>query len=223
MAGSEFIETLTKHFEEAADPENAVLQKAYMKDRFEFFGIKTERRRAITKAHFRKYEIQDHGQLREIVMTLWALPRREFQYAAQEWLYHCRKIWTADTIGLIEHCITHKSWWDTVDYLSTYGAGAWFNKYPAGKQNISGAWNRSPNIWLNRCSILFQLKYKEKTDTAILSDHMLQLSQSKEFFIQKAIGWALREYSKKDPAWVKRFINQHKLAALSVREGSKYL
>jgi 3-methyladenine DNA glycosylase AlkD len=223
MSGTKpFIDGLTKHFRAAADPENAAFQKAYMKDQFEFFGIKTGQRRIITKDHFRLHALKDHEQLEEITKKLWELPQREYHYAGQELLYHYKKIWTDDTIGLIEYCITHQSWWDTVDYLSTYGAGNWFVKYPARAEKITHSWNRSNNMWLNRCSILFQLKYKGNTDPRLLSNYIMTLSGSKEFFIQKAIGWALREYSKTDPAWVRQFIKDHTLAALSVREGSKY-
>jgi 3-methyladenine DNA glycosylase AlkD len=223
MSGpSRFIDALTNRFEAAADPGNAVFQKAYMKDQFEFYGIKTEQRRTITKDHFRLHALKDYQQLEEIVRKLWALPQREYQYAGQELLWHNKAIWTAETVQLIEFCITHRSWWDTVDCLSTYGAGNWFVKYPGKTAKISKQWNRSENMWLNRCSILFQLKYKGNTDTRLLSNYIIQLSGSKAFFIQKAIGWALREYSKTDPAWVRQFIKDHRLAALSVREGSKY-
>ncbi len=218
-----FIQALTRRFREAADPANAVFQKAYMKDQFEFFGIKTEARRAITKAHFKNYPLTDVQTLHETVTLLWQLPQREYQYAAQELLHHYRKIWREDTIELIEYCLTHKSWWDTVDYLSTYGAGLGFREYPGKVAEITKRWNHSSNMWLNRASILFQLKYKAGTDVSLMAIYIRNLSHSKEFFIQKAIGWALREYSKTDPGWVKEFIRDHKLAALSIREGSKYL
>jgi 3-methyladenine DNA glycosylase AlkD len=224
MSGpKQFISVLTKRFREASDPENAVFQKAYLKDQFEFFGIKTEQRRIITKSHFQQHPIHDYKDLEEIVTELWRLPQREYQHAGQELLYYCKNIWTADTIRLIEYCITHQSWWDTVDYLSTYGAGHWLTKHAANTGKISRAWNRSDNMWLNRCSLLFQLKYKDNTDTGLLANYIINLSGSKEFFIRKAIGWALREYSKTDPAWVGNFIQHHKLAPLSVREGSKYI
>lgn len=218
-----YILPLTMAFEAAADPGNAVFQKAYMRDQFEFFGLKTDTRREITRNYFNSFSPSDHDLLEQIVRELWALPQREYQYAAQELLHHHKKIWTEKTISLIEFCITHRSWWDTVDYLNSYGTGVFFQKFPKQREKITGRWNRSDNIWLNRGSLLFQLKYKEKTDTELLSKYIISLSASKEFFIQKAIGWILREYSKKDPAWVRRFVQNNKLAPLSVREGSKYL
>jgi 3-methyladenine DNA glycosylase AlkD len=218
-----YIKPLTKAFKAAADPGNAVFQKAYMREQFEFFGLKTESRREITKNYFRSNKIEHYDTLVQVVKELWALPQREYQYAAQELLEYNKKIWTEETIRLIEHCITHKSWWDTVDTLNAYGSGIYFQNYPQKTKSITSAWNRSNNIWLNRSSLLFQLKYKDKTDTELLSRYIRNLSGSKEFFIQKGIGWILREYSKTDPEWVRTFIKENKLAGLSVREGSKHL
>jgi 3-methyladenine DNA glycosylase AlkD len=218
-----FIVSLAKAFKTAADPSNAVFQKAYMRDQFAFFGIKTEIRRQITKDHFRKFEIGDHATLETVVKHLWALPQREYQYAAQELMVYHKKLWTGKTIKLIEYSIVHKSWWDTVDYLNSYGSGMYFQKFPESKEVITSGWNMSGNIWLNRSSLLFQLKYKTDTDTELLGRYIKNLSSSKEFFIQKAIGWVLREYSKTNAAWVRDFIRNNKLAALSVKEGSKYL
>jgi 3-methyladenine DNA glycosylase AlkD len=218
-----YIKPLTKAFKAAVDPGNAVFQKAYMREQFEFFGLKTESRREITKNYFRSNKIEHYHTLVQVVKELWTLPQREYQYAAQELLEYNKKIWTERVIQLIEHCITHKSWWDTVDFLSSYGSGIYFQNYPQTIKIVTAAWNTSNNIWLNRSSLLFQLKYKDKTDTELLSRYIRNLSGSKEFFIQKGIGWILREYSKTDPEWVKKFIKENKLAGLSVREGSKYL
>jgi 3-methyladenine DNA glycosylase AlkD len=218
-----YIKPLTRAFKAAADPGNAVFQKAYMRDQFDFFGLKTDTRREITKNYFRSNKIDDYDTLEHVVKELWSLPQREYQYAAQELLEYYKNIWTEETIKLIEHCITHKSWWDTVDYLNAYGSGIYFLKYPGSMKTITSAWNRSHNIWLNRSSLLFQLKYKDKTHTELLGRYIRNLSGSKEFFIQKAIGWILREYSKTNAAWVRTFIKENKLAGLSVREGSKYL
>jgi 3-methyladenine DNA glycosylase AlkD len=218
-----FIRPLRSAFEKAADPGNALFQTAYMREQFMFFGIKTEERRSITKTYFRQVPMLSPEELHTVVKQLWLLPQREFQYAAQELIEHHKKSWDRDTILLIEYCITHKSWWDTVDYLSATLAGAWFRKFPADTKTIPAQWNRSADMWLNRSSLLFLLKYKKETDTAMLATYIKRLSGSKEFFIQKAIGWILREYSKTDPVWVKKFVEGNKLAALSVREGTKYI
>lgn len=217
------IERLRKDFRSAADPANAVFQKAYMRDQFDFFGLKTETRREITKNCFREMPFDNYEALEPAVKELWQFPQREYQYAGQELLVHHKKLWTKNTVKLIEYCIVHKSWWDTVDYLNSYGSGHYFQKYPEAREKISATWNRSDNIWLNRSSLLFQLKYKDKTDTQLLAKYILHLAGSKEFFIQKAIGWVLREYSKTDPVWVRDFIRSNRLATLSAKEGSKYI
>ena len=136
-----FIVTLSKAFKAAADPANAVFQKAYMREQFEFFGIKTDIRRQITKEQFRRMEIPDHATLETVVKDLWALPQREYQYAAQELIVHHKKLWTQETIVLMEHCIVHKSWWDTIDYLNSYGSGMFFQKFPDVRNEITARWN----------------------------------------------------------------------------------
>ena len=216
-----YIKSLQKAFLKSADPSIAEGQSAYMKNLFPFHGIKTDLRRKITKDHFNSYSLLDEKTLYEIVYELWLLPQREYQYTAVELIHFHRKIYSIHTIECIEYCITHKSWWDTVDALNTLGAGIYFEKFPAGIKEITGRWNASTNMWLNRSSLLFQLKYKSNTDPALLSSYIINLSASKEFFIRKAIGWILREYAKTDPGWVKKFVAQHSISSLSSREALK--
>jgi len=216
-----YIKPLSKAFEKAADPIVAEGQKAYMKNHFPFFGMKTEIRRGITSAHFKTQGLLDENSLYTVIYELWSLPQREFQYAAVELLHFHRKIFSRETIGCIEYCLTNKSWWDTVDALNTLGAGIYFEKFPDRIKTITGRWNRSNDIWLNRSSLLFQLKYKSGTDLELLSKYIVRLSTSKEFFIRKAIGWVLREYAKTDPQWVQKFVIENQLSPLSKKEALK--
>ena len=217
-----YIKPLRKAFELIADKDMAKGKQAYMKNLFPFFGIKTDDRRTITKAYFKEKGLLDETTLYEVVRELWELPNREYQYAGQELLHFHRKTFTIDTIKCIEHCITHKSWWDTVDALNTLAAGVYFEKFPKKISSITGRWNRSDDIWLNRSSLLFQLKYKQKTDTTLLASYIETLAPSKEFFIRKAIGWILREYAKTNPDWVREFVDSHsELSGLSKREALK--
>ncbi|MBS1655677.1 MAG: DNA alkylation repair protein, partial [Bacteroidetes bacterium] len=119
------------------------------------------------------------------------------------------------------YCITHKSWWDSVDQMASDCTGPFFLMYPELTKEVTGKWNRSNNIWLQRSSILFQKAYRVKTDTALLTKYILYCKGSDEFFVRKAIGWALREYSKTDPGWVVKFCKQNKLHPLSHREALK--
>lgn len=223
MALHPYIKPLKKAFELVADKDIAKGQQAYMKDQFPFFGIKATERRIISQAHFKSHGLLEETELYEVVEALWELPMREYQYAGQELLQFHRKRFTVHTIHCLEHCITHKSWWDTVDALNAYGTGIYFEKFPEKIQTVTAGWNRSDNMWLNRSSLLFQLKYKHRTDTELLSSYIEHLAGSKEFFIRKAIGWILREYAKTNPDWVREFVDAHDLSGLSRREALKWI
>lgn len=123
----------------------------------------------------------------------------------------------------MEELITSKSWWDTVDTLAQKAVGKIARSFPDVIEENIEFWNDSDHLWLQRSAILFQLKYKEQTNEDLLYRYIITHSQSKEFFIQKAIGWALREYSKTNPDSVRQFMEKHPLSKLSVREGSKYI
>jgi 3-methyladenine DNA glycosylase AlkD len=121
--------------------------------------------------------------------------------------------------------ITQKSWWDTVDYLAVNHLGTALQNDKKRQYSYSDQLINSQNVWLRRSAILFQLKYKERTDFDLLQAHILKTISESEFFIRKAAGWALREYSKTNPSAVRQFIQdyQGQLSRLTIREGSKYL
>lgn len=213
------IEELAK----LANAENAIAMKAYIKNQFNFFGIKTPERRMILKECIRGNAIKNKSELNDIAKELWTQPERELQYCAIEILMAYKKLWEEDTIEIIEYCLTNKSWWDTVDPLSYDCAGSYFKSNPPLIIDITGRWNRSENKWLKRSSLLFQKNYKNETDSSLLAKYILHLSSSPEFFIQKAIGWILREYAKTNPDWVRKFVGETQLASLSQREALKHL
>ena len=137
-----------------------------------------------------------------------------------------RGVWQSDSQlqSLFEYMITHKSWWDTVDFISSSLVHHWWKMDPDLLDNcLASQWNQSNNMWLNRTSIIYQLRRKNSTDYNILSAHILAHSQSNEFFIQKAIGWALREYAKINTKWVQDFVATHELKPLSKREALKQI
>ena len=150
------------------------------------------------------------------------MPEREFQYLAIDYMEKVIDLFKADDIFRIEELLVKKSWWDSVDAINKI-LGHIAMKYPQLKEDTISRWIKSDNIWLVRISIIFQLKYKEKTDTEFLSKAIKYNSGTKEFFIDKAIGWALREYSKTNKEWVRDFIENNQLSKLSIREGSKYI
>jgi 3-methyladenine DNA glycosylase AlkD len=126
-------------------------------------------------------------------------------------------------INLFEFMIIHKSWWDTIDFIAPKLVGRYFNLYPNKRDSTIQKWLASNNIWLQRSSILFQLNYKDELDKEFLSYIINSLLDSKEFFINKAIGWILRQHSKIDPVWVKEFVNNTKLDRLSHKEALKLI
>lgn len=216
-----YIQPIAELFEEYADKEYAIGAKAYMRNQFEFFGLKAALRRTISKEYL-KNGLPPEDQLQKIITELWQFPQREFQYFGISLIAAFKKQWSTDFIPLIEFMITHKSWWDTVDGIASEITGPFFAKQPALIKKITGNWNGSKNFWMQRSSLLFQLKYKNQTDVQLLSKYIARLSASKEFFIQKAIGWVLREYSKTNPEWVIDYVDQNFLAALSKREALKH-
>jgi len=145
------------------------------------------------------------------------------QYVAIELLFRMRKQADIQTIELYEWLMLHKSWWDTVDYISPNLVGNLFVKFPEIRNVSIKKWMDSKNFWLQRSCLLFQLKYKAKTDDQMLFDLCTRLSTEKEFFIRKAIGWSLREYAKANPSVVKKFVEDTMLSGLSRREALKHL
>lgn len=214
----ETIIELRQAYEGHRDPETARAMEAYMRDQYPFLGVKAPMRREVMNAFFKL-----HSPRKEWVEPLWALPEREFACVAIDILVKVRKTLVPEDIALIEHCIVTNSWWDTVDGLASNVVGYLFDRYPTLRDEYAPKWASSDNMWLNRTAILFQLGYKGKTDEARLYDYIRQHAGSTPFFIQKAIGWALREYSKTNPESVVRFIEEHDLKPLSRREGLKWL
>lgn len=218
-----YLMPLTSLFQENSDGDIAFYMKKYMKGQYDYFGIKAPERRELKKAFLQKYGFPENRFLNEIVRECWALPEREYQYFIMEVLERSAKKAEKDRIELYEFMIINKSWWDTVDYIASNLVGTHFLKYPELIKPVTERWMKSGNMWLQRTALLFQLKYKKKTDIVLMADYIDRLQGSKEFFINKAIGWILREYSKTDGEWVREFVKLHHLAPLSHREALKWM
>jgi 3-methyladenine DNA glycosylase AlkD len=225
MTGDNYIETYLEELKEVlaehADPEKAEKMEDYMQNNFKFFGIQATPRRKLTRKLLRQENRPDYEQLPAVIKELWELPEREFQYVGWELVERYTNHFTLGIIELLEYMIVNKSWWDTVDMIAKKLVGEYFKQFPDQKENYIDKWLMSDNIWLQRTAILFQLGYKEETDVELLFAVIEKLQDSEEFFIQKAIGWALREYSKLEPELIKDFIANHDLSSLSEREGLK--
>ena len=215
------VEELVKELKAVANPDDAVAMKAYMKNKFEFLGVKTLARRKLAKAFFKQQTdfVIDWNFINEA----WNNPYRELQYAALDYLEIRKKLLTPSDLPRLKKLAQTKSWWDTIDFLDRL-VGSIITRFPETKETIL-AWSCDEDIWLRRLAIDHQLLRKEKTDMELLEKILVNNLGRTEFFINKAIGWALRDYSKTNPDWVRDFIERYRaeMAALSIREGSKYL
>ena len=215
------VEELVKKLKTVANPDNAVAMKAYMKNKFEFLGVKTPARRKLAKAFFKQQT--DSVIDWDFINESWSNPYRELQYAVLDYLESRKKLLIPSDLSRLKKLAQTKSWWDTIDFLDRL-VGSIIARFPETKEIIL-AWSRNEDIWLRRLAIDHQLLRKEETDTELLEKILVNNLGQTEFFINKAIGWALRDYSKTNPDWVRDFIERHQaeMAALSIREGSKYL
>lgn len=217
-----YVTSLKTLFEQNANPAQAAPMKKYMRDQFEYLGIKTPQNAALQKEFFTKHGLPALADLDTVLRDLWSLPQREFQYVAVGLLGRFNQQVPAKFIRTIEYMLVTKSWWDTVDSLSG-SVGVLFKRFPDVREKYLAKWRASDNFWLRRMTILFQLGYKKETDFDLLCEIIRENLDSKEFFINKAIGWSLRQYARIDPNAVKKFVNSTPLHPLSRREALKHL
>lgn len=229
---------IIEEFRQYKNEENAEKQAAYLRHQFEFIGLKTSERRLLAK-DFLKEKKADKQIDWELVFEFWNLPEREFQYLALDYLHQMKKWLIFDDMEKIKKLTVSKSWWDTVDALDELVGHLLLTGRKQATENDSTAyeqvktlvkeWAQAENFWLRRIAIDCQLSFKNQTDLELLSynieKNLLGSSFADEFFITKAIGWALRDLAKTNSAWVIKFIEEHenKMAKLSIREASKHL
>lgn len=213
---SQFISEIDLAFDVLRNSENAIWMTKYMRNQFPYLGIQKPERHAVFVDLYKKYGFKEDWW--SVSNTLFSRKEREFQYVAMDFLQKKSKDWDDRIPELVESWILQSPWWDVVDVLSPKILGPYFLRYPKQKEYWLHRWMTSNNFWLQRACVLFQLLYKSNTDTSLLSNVILELSSSKEFFIQKAIGWSLRQYARTDANWVIHFVENHQLAALSRRE-----
>lgn len=206
--------------------EQAEKMSAYMLNKFKHIGIRTPERRKIFRAFFKEYKKEQEKSEKidwDFINNCWKNEYRELQYSALDYLQAVKDILTDKDIPKLKTLALSKSWWDTIDYLDMIIGGIAL-KYPKVNDTIL-KWSTDENIWLRRIAIDHQLLRKEKTNAELLEKIIKNNFGQTEFFINKAIGWALRDYSKTNPKWVSDFIekNKDKMAKLSIKEGSKYI
>ncbi len=220
---NEYITTLENEFKAQANDVIAIQQKAYMRNQFEFYGMPAKTRREAQKPFLVKAYLPEKKELHLLVKTLWEKPQRDYQMFAIDLMLKYVKRLDKEDIELLEYMVTQKSWWDSVDVVADKLMGAYFKSYPEEREKYVNKWLQSENIWLQRSALLFQLKYKNDLDTKLLSHCINSLLGSKEFFINKAIGWVLRQYSKTNPNWVVDFVSKTHLSPLSKKEALRLI
>jgi 3-methyladenine DNA glycosylase AlkD len=218
-----YLEKAQKVFTAQSNQELAEGMSKYMRYLFPYLGLKKPLRASLTKDFFAQHALPKIDEWEDVVKELYALEEREYQYLAMDICEKMKKHWTIGTLDLFEWMILNKSWWDSVDSIASKLVGHYFKKFPDHKREITSAWNEHENFWLRRSSIIFQLSYKEQTDEKLLFAHCLNCIHEQEFFIRKAIGWALRQHARINPNAVKYFVNNHPFSNLSKREALKHL
>lgn len=209
-------------FENMQDQNQALSMAQYMKNQFVFYGIPTPQRRKLYK-DFLKQE-KKHKQIDWDFLDLcYQDPHREFQYFVCDYLKMFQNQLVYEDIQHMKVYIKDKQWWDSIDNFDTI-----IGQIGLTDQRVDDLmleWSLDDDFWLRRLAIDHQLGRKEKTNTILLEEILVNNLNSHEFFINKAIGWILRDYSKTNPQWVRDFIQQYheKMAKPSIKEGSKYI
>ncbi|MFG1964270.1 DNA alkylation repair protein [Nonomuraea sp. NPDC049028] len=211
---------------EAAEPEKAATMRAYMKSDMPFLGVQAVRRRAVLRRVFSAHRIGTAPEWRRAVLGLWREAEyREERYAAIDLTgyHHYREFQTLYTVPMYEEMIVSGAWWDLVDELATHRIGGLLTAFPDSMRPLMLDWARDGDLWKRRTAILSQNRFKARTDTALLYACIEPSLSDNDFFARKAIGWALREYAKTNPAEVVRYVRAKGISGLSRREALRNL
>ncbi|MEO3872399.1 DNA alkylation repair protein [Nonomuraea sp. B12E4] len=212
--------------QEVAQPDKAEAMRAYMKSPMPFLGAQAVPRRAALRRVFAEHRLESAPDWRRAVLTLWREAEfREERYAAIELSgYHLyREYQTLYTVPMYEEMVVTGAWWDLVDELATHRVGGLLATYPDSMRPLMLEWAHDSDLWKRRTSILCQNRFKRRTDTALLYACIEPSLSDNDFFARKAIGWALREYAKTNPAEVLRYVRAKGISGLSRREALKNL
>ncbi|MGE5830343.1 MAG: DNA alkylation repair protein, partial [Micromonosporaceae bacterium] len=199
------LERLVAAYRAAAEPERAVAMRAYMRDQFPFLGLPAPRQRTLAREVLAGLPAPAEADLRAVALGCWALPEREFQYFAGGWLRRHVRACSPGFLDTARQLIVTKSWWDTVDTLAAHVVGPLVTRHPELVSTMD-VWAVEDNLWLARTALLHQLGRREQTDAARLFRYCLAQAGHRDFFIRKAIGWALRDYAKAAPETVRTFV-----------------
>ncbi|MCJ8289963.1 MAG: DNA alkylation repair protein [Crocinitomicaceae bacterium] len=221
MTVRELINYLESRFERIQDRAKAEKMRAYMKDKSPFYGISAPDRITLQREWFELVK-KHQPNFWVLIRELWEKDEREYQLVAVDLLKkRPKKDYSIEDWSELEWVLTQKSWWDTVDLIASNSVGTYFLQFPDMRDEIIDSWRKSDDFWLNRTCLIFQLKYKGKADFDLLKSLIAEFEWNQEFFIQKAIGWSLRQHSKFDPQGVKAYLDTSDLKGLALREASR--
>lgn len=217
-----YVDLIRRTYLDAGDPVRAEGQRAYMRHQFDYCGLRASEWMALNKGIFSQHGMFTGKELKEFVMLCYDQEYRELHYAGIDMMQYMLKMQDTSWIRVLEKCITTQSWWDSVDWLAKL-TGIHFMRFPELQKEYAYKWIEGNNMWLQRVAIIHQLLYKAKTDEKLLFEMIRRKADSKEFFIQKACGWALRQHAKTYPEAVRRFLKKQSVSTLTMREAKKQL
>lgn len=219
-----FVNTIRAELTAQAEPERAVKMAAYMKTDQPFYGVQSKPCQAIFRAALKAHPITTQADYEAIIWELWHGTHREEMYQALRVAEHVKPFRNIDSWHIYEQLVHEATWWDTLDWIAGTLVGLLVVKHRALESRLI-AWRTDAHLWTRRASLLAHLKHKHKTNVPLMAETILLLANETDFFIRKAIGWILREYSKTDAVWVTRFVSENEaiLSNLSKREAMKVI
>lgn len=222
---SEACEFVQGELRKLADPDKASVMAAYMKTTQPFWGVQKPDRVPVARELGRRFRAHSAAEVRETVERLWSLPHREAKYLATDYAMAHKKLIALELLPLYETMIRTGAWWDLVDPVAIHLVGAVYRGEPKTVAGLLDRWIDDGDLWIRRSAIIAQIRHKALTDERRLFRYCRKRAREPEFFVRKAIGWALREYSYHAPEAVEKFLIDHRdeLSGLSLREGSKQL
>lgn len=208
-----------------ADPDRAMAMRSYQRDQFPFFGVASPAVAAVWREVVRSRPAPDEADVLTAARGLWDLDEREHQYAGMKLLRRYVRRLSTEALPAVAWCLTTKAWWDTVDDLAQNVVGPLVLADRERLRPVLDRWVAGDDRWLARTAILHQNTYKAATDQQQLFTYCLLRAGDTDFFVRKAIGWALRQHARTDPDAVAAFVDDHvaDLSTLSVREATKHL
>ena len=219
----QILQALQAAFEKASVPENTLPMEKYMKFHFHYYGIKSPERRAIFREVIKSQGLPPKEKYKTEVLALMNHPKREMHYSAIDLALKCQKKYSdVSDIDYISELLDTNAWWDSVDVIAVHLLGNYLQQFPEQIEPTLNKYMASDKLWWHRSCLLFQLKYKDKTDPELLFALCDHYKKEKEFFLRKAIGWVLREYARTDSQTVYSYVGNNELSNLSTREANKH-